>query len=217
MDSFLQPNSFLKFLSTIILHFFFININSACNESHFSICMIFSNQLAHFYLIFFLFPITSSIFYCVCSIIYFLSLFSEWSSFLWQHFFPIVSFLSSTMWYFPLFCFPTISLQSSRPFLLRFYFLEHCIDYIFLNFIFKLYNIVLVLPNNKMNPPQVYPRSPSWTLLPLLPSLWVVPVHQPQASSASNLDWRLISYMILYMFQCHSPKSPHPLPLSKSP
>ena len=30
-----------------------------------------------------------------------------------------------------------------------------------LNFIFKLYNIVLVLPNIEMNPPQVYPRSPS--------------------------------------------------------
>ena len=28
---------------------------------------------------------------------------------------------------------------------------------------------------------------------------------------ASNLDWRLVSYMILYMFQCHSPKSSHPL------
>ena len=27
-------------------------------------------------------------------------------------------------------------------------------------FIFKLYNIVLVLPNIEMNPPQVYPRSP---------------------------------------------------------
>ena len=33
-------------------------------------------------------------------------------------------------------------------------------------FIFELYNIVLVLPNIEMNPPQVYPRSPSWTLLP---------------------------------------------------
>ena len=30
---------------------------------------------------------------------------------------------------------------------------------------------------------------------------------------ASNLDWRFISYMIVYMFQCHSPKSSHPLPL----
>ena len=34
---------------------------------------------------------------------------------------------------------------------------------------------------------------------------------------ASNLDWRLISYMILYMFQCPSPKSSHPLPLLQSP
>ena len=34
---------------------------------------------------------------------------------------------------------------------------------------------------------------------------------------ASNLDWRFISYMILYMFQCNSPKSSHPLPLPQSP
>ena len=34
---------------------------------------------------------------------------------------------------------------------------------------------------------------------------------------ASNLDWQLVSYMILYMFQCHSPKSFHPLPLQQSP
>ena len=34
---------------------------------------------------------------------------------------------------------------------------------------------------------------------------------------ASNLDWRFITYMILYMFQCHSPKSSHPLPLPQSP
>ena len=33
-------------------------------------------------------------------------------------------------------------------------------------FIFKLYNIVLVLPNIKMNPPKVYMCSPFWTLLP---------------------------------------------------
>ena len=33
-------------------------------------------------------------------------------------------------------------------------------------FIFKLYIIVLVLPHIKMNPPQVYMCSPSWTLLP---------------------------------------------------
>ena len=52
-------------------------------------------------------------------------------------------------------------------------------------FIFKLYNIVLVLPNIKMNPPQVYMCSPSWTLLPP-PS----PYH-PSGSS-----------------QCTSPKHP---------
>ena len=34
---------------------------------------------------------------------------------------------------------------------------------------------------------------------------------------ASNLDWWLVSYMILYIFQCHSPKSSHPLPLPQSP
>ena len=33
-------------------------------------------------------------------------------------------------------------------------------------FFFKLYNIVLVLPNIKMNPPQVNPCSPFWTLFP---------------------------------------------------
>ena len=53
------------------------------------------------------------------------------------------------------------------------------------NFIFKLYIIVLVLPNIKMNPPQVYTCSPSWTLLPP-PS----PYH-PSGS-----------------FQCTSPKHP---------
>ena len=35
------------------------------------------------------------------------------------------------------------------------------IDAFFLNFIFKLYIIVLVLSNIKMNPPQVYMCSPS--------------------------------------------------------
>ena len=34
---------------------------------------------------------------------------------------------------------------------------------------------------------------------------------------ASDIDWRFVSYMIVYMFQCHSPKSSHPLPLPQSP
>ena len=33
----------------------------------------------------------------------------------------------------------------------------------------------------------------------------------------SNIDWRFVSYLIVYMFQCHSPKSSHPLPLPLSP
>ena len=50
-----------------------------------------------------------------------------------------------------------------------------------------------------------------------------IPLGHPSAPApsiqyrASNLDWRLISYLILYMFKCHSPKSSHPLPLPQSP
>ena len=34
---------------------------------------------------------------------------------------------------------------------------------------------------------------------------------------ALSLDWWFVSYMISYTFQCHSPKSSHPLPLPQSP
>ena len=34
---------------------------------------------------------------------------------------------------------------------------------------------------------------------------------------ALNLDWWFVSHMIIYMFQCHSPKSSHPCPLPQSP
>ena len=34
---------------------------------------------------------------------------------------------------------------------------------------------------------------------------------------ASDIDWRFNSYMIVYMLECHSPKSSHPLPLPLSP
>src|SRR5574340_763066 len=59
--------------------------------------------------------------------------------------------------------------------------------------------------------------NPPPTSLPV-PSLWVIPMHQPQASCILHRnDWRFISYMILYWFQCHSPKLSHPLPLPQSP
>ena len=50
-----------------------------------------------------------------------------------------------------------------------------------------------------------------------------IPLGHPRAPApsiqyhASNLDWQFISHMILYMFQCHSPKSSHPRPLPQSP
>ena len=53
--------------------------------------------------------------------------------------------------------------------------------------------------------------------------LGTIPLGRPSAPAPSiqyralNPDWQLISYMILYMFQCHFPKSSHPLPLSQSP
>ena len=58
-----------------------------------------------------------------------------------------------------------------------------------------------------------HPEPPS-----LLPP-HTIPLGHPSAPApsiqyrASNLDWRLVSYMILHMFQCHSLKSSHPLPL----
>ena len=88
-------------------------------------------------------------------------------------------------------------------------------------FFFKPYIIVLVLPNIKMNPPQVYMCSPSWT--PSLLPPHTLPLGGPSAPAPSiqhralNLDWHLVSYMTFHMFHCHSPKSSHPLPLPQSP
>ena len=94
--------------------------------------------------------------------------------------------------------------------------------FIFFNFIL-LYNTVLVLPYIDMNPPWVYMRSQTWTPSHLPPHN--IPLGHPRAPApsipypVSNIDWRFVSYMIVYMFQCHSPKSSHPLPFpeSKSP
>ena len=48
-------------------------------------------------------------------------------------------------------------------------------------------------------------------------SLWVVPVHQPEVHSIMHRTWTGDLFHTLYMFQCHSPKSSHPLPLPQSP
>ena len=52
----------------------------------------------------------------------------------------------------------------------------------------------------------------------LISSLWIIP-RAPAPSilyPVSNIDPHFISYLIVYMFQCHSPKLSHPHPLPQS-
>ena len=58
-------------------------------------------------------------------------------------------------------------------------------------------------------------REPPSHLLPYIISLGHPRAPAPSLlSPVSNIDWQFVSYMIVYMFQCHSPKSSHPLPVS---
>ena len=51
----------------------------------------------------------------------------------------------------------------------------------------------------------------------------IIPLGHPCAPApsmlypASDIDWRFDSYMRVYLLQCHSTKSSHPLPLPLSP
>ena len=93
--------------------------------------------------------------------------------------------------------------------------------YLFFNFNFYfilLYNTVLVLPYIDMNQPQMYMSSHPEPLFHLPPH--IISLDHPRAPApsilypASNIVWRFVSYLIVYMLQCHSPKSSHPLPQS---
>ena len=95
-----------------------------------------------------------------------------------------------------------------------------CISFSFI-YLFLLYNIVLVLPYINMNLPRhtcgPHPEPPSH-----LPP-HTIPLGHPSAPAlstlycASNLDWQYVSYMMIYMFQCHSPIPSCPRPLPQSP
>ena len=107
---------------------------------------------------------------------------------------------------------------------LFFFFFPHFFFHFFWTFYFYfilLYNTVLVLPYIDMNQPRVYMSSQSWN--PSHLPLHIISLDHPHAPapsilySVSNLDWWFVSYMTVYMFQCHSPTSSHPLPLPQSP
>ena len=72
--------------------------------------------------------------------------------------------------------------------------------------------------SSNMNPPRVYTCSPSWTPLPPPSPSHPSGPSQCTLSHASNLDWRSVLHMIIYMFQYYSLKSSHLhlLPQSKS-
>ena len=97
------------------------------------------------------------------------------------------------------------------------------VDISFFFFNWRLITILLwFLPYIDMNQPQMY-MSPHPTAPPCHPEPsshlppHPIPLGCPSASvlsalfHASNLDWSSLSHMVIYMFQCHSLKSSHPL------
>ena len=65
-----------------------------------------------------------------------------------------------------------------------------------------------------LSSPLAFPLDPPHTILLGHTS---APAPSDQYHAWRDMDWRLVSCMILYMFQCHSPKSSPPLPLPQSP
>ena len=88
---------------------------------------------------------------------------------------------------------------------------------IIINFVW-LHYIVLVLSYINMNPPRVYTCSQSYnpppTSLPV-PSLWVIPVLQPQASCILYQTWTGDSFLIWY-YTCFNASLPNHPTLSLS-
>ena len=112
--------------------------------------------------------------------------------------------------------FPSLFIHSDHS-LFFFFFILYFYFYFSL-----LYNTVLVLSYIDMNPPRVYMHSQTCTPPSHLPphNISLGHPHAPAPSilyPASDIDWRFNSYMIVCMFQCHSPKSSNPLPLPLSP
>ena len=79
------------------------------------------------------------------------------------------------------------------------------------------------MPYIDMNQPWKYMCPPSWTPPHSHLSPHPIPQGHPSAPAlstlphASNLDWRSVSHMIIYMFQCYSLRSSHTRLLPQSP
>ena len=100
-----------------------------------------------------------------------------------------------------------------------------CLFYLFFKFLFLLYFTLqycigfAIHWHESTTGVHVFPNmKPPSHLLPHNISLGHPRAPAPSILyPASDIDWRFVSYMIVYMFQCHSPKSSHPLPLPHSP
>ena len=77
-------------------------------------------------------------------------------------------------------------------------------DYTFWNYLFFFFKSLIFTCVSKHEPPSHLPPH----------NISLGHPHGPAPSMlypALDIDWRFDSYMIAYMFQCHSPKSSHPL------